>query len=90
MSSGKKTAKRLEAEIASAMGGGSLSPRVVGYRMIYLAAGKRSMSPEEFSSVEDAARAVRFMKARGMTAWAEDDSGTFVPIKGTMRRPAAR
>jgi hypothetical protein len=58
-----------------------------GYRLLYLAAGKRSMSPEEFSSVEDAAQAVNFFKARGITAWVEDDTGKFVPVKGTRRKP---
>jgi len=57
------------------------------FRLRYLAAGRRSMSPEEFSSVEDAARAVNFMKARGITAWVEDDTGKFVPVKGTRRKP---
>ncbi len=32
------------------------------------------------SSVGDAERAVRFMKARGITSWVEDDAGNFVPV----------
>jgi hypothetical protein len=59
------------------------------YRLLYLVAGKRSMSPEEFSSVEDAAGAVNFFKARGITAWVEDDTGKFVPVKGTRRKPSS-
>lgn len=59
------------------------------YRLLYLSAGKRSMSPEEFFSVEDATRAVNFFKARGFTAWVEDDTGTFVPVKGARRKPTS-
>lgn len=59
----------------------------VSYRLIYLTAGKRSVAPEEFASVEAATRAVRTFKARGWTAWVEDDTGQFVPVKGAQRRP---
>jgi hypothetical protein len=58
------------------------------FRLLYLAAGRRS-SPEEFSSVDAATRAVNFFKARGITAWVEDDSGNFVPVKGTRRKPSS-
>lgn len=59
------------------------------FRLLYLAAGRRSMSPEEFSTVEDATRAVNFFKARGITAWVEDDTGKFVPVKGVRRKPSS-
>jgi hypothetical protein len=59
------------------------------YHVLYLTAGKRTMSPEEFSTVEDAVRRVRFFKARGFTAWVEDDTGKFVPVAGTRRKPSS-
>ena len=57
------------------------------FRLFYLAAGKRSLSPEEFTTIEDATRAMNFLKARGITAWVEDDTGKFVPVKGVRRKP---
>lgn len=57
------------------------------YRLIYLTAGKRTVDPEGFASVEAATRAVRAFKARGWTAWVEDDTGQFVPVKGAKRKP---
>lgn len=59
------------------------------FRLLYLTRGRRSMSPEEFSSVEDATRAVHFLKRRGLTAWVEDDTGKFVPVKGVRRKPSS-
>ena len=68
----------------------SLQHATIGsFRLLYLTAGKRSMSPEEFSTVEDATRAVNFFKARGITAWVEDDTGKFVPVKGVRRKPSS-
>jgi hypothetical protein len=40
-------------------------------------------------SKEAAEHMLRWYKRRGMTAWVEDDSGTFVPVKGAMRRPGS-
>ena len=79
----KKTEAQLKREVAEV-----LARVPSSYRLLYLAAGKRSMASEEFSSVADATRAVNFFKARGFTAWVEDDTGKFVPIKGTRRKPS--
>ena len=87
-----KTPARLQSEIDEALAQPRAHPqhatiRDPYFRLFYLAAGRRFLSPEEFSTVEDATRAVNFLKARGFTAWVEDDTGKFVPVKGVRRKP---
>lgn len=60
------------------------------YRVVYLVRAVRTVADMEFPTAEHAAHAMRAYKRRGMTAWVEDASGTFVPVAGALRQPAHR
>lgn len=53
-----------------------LHPRVV-----------REQDPQDFATIERAAKHMRRYKNRGMTAWVETDGGTHVPVAGAKRAP---
>lgn len=59
-------------------------------RVAHIGAGARRIVGAGGLSLEEAARQVRFLKRRGMTAWVEDDGGSFVPVKGASRKPVWR
>ena len=56
------------------------------YRVIYLTAGWRTILPGAYS-LPDAIKQFKRLKKKAFTTWVEDESGTFVPVKGSLRRP---
>jgi hypothetical protein len=41
-------------------------------------------------SLKAAEKGRRKLRNRGLTAWIEKEDGTFVPVKGAMRKPGSR
>lgn len=58
-----------------------------GYRVAFLMAGKRDVSPHVFDDFETAAKEARLWKRRGWTAWLEDDAGNRIEIPKQKRKP---
>lgn len=60
----------------------------MNYKVIYLADGPRRAEHVTCAHIEQATYSLRYLKRRGLTAWVETTDGTFVPVKGAMRKPA--
>jgi hypothetical protein len=56
------------------------------FRVAYLERGRRVVEPEPLDK-PDAEMIRRSLKNQGLTAWVEDEAGSFVPVKGATRKP---